>query len=60
MSDHAKHEAVPAPTEETTASDWGVAACPEAQADGVPCPEAGRHCEVCGRAQVVILQSQGH
>ena len=24
--------------------------CPEAQADGVPCPELGRSCEVCERA----------
>ena len=25
--------------------------CPEAQADGVPCTEVGKDCEVCGRAQ---------
>lgn len=24
--------------------------CPEAQADGVPCPTLGRTCEVCERA----------
>jgi hypothetical protein len=24
--------------------------CPEAQADGVPCPELGRSCEICERA----------
>jgi hypothetical protein len=24
--------------------------CPEAQADGVPCPTLGRSCEVCERA----------
>lgn len=24
--------------------------CPEAQADGVPCPELGRDCEDCERA----------
>lgn len=24
--------------------------CPEAQADGVPCPELGRQCEICERA----------
>ena len=24
--------------------------CPEAQADGVPCPELGRSCEFCERA----------
>lgn len=26
------------------------ALCAEAQADGVPCHELGRDCEVCGRA----------
>jgi hypothetical protein len=25
--------------------------CPEAQADGVPCPTLGRSCEVCDRAR---------
>jgi hypothetical protein len=25
--------------------------CPEAQADGVPCPTLGRSCEVCERAR---------
>ena len=24
--------------------------CPEAQADGVPCPTLGRDCEICERA----------
>ena len=24
--------------------------CPEAQADGVPCPTLGRSCEICERA----------
>jgi hypothetical protein len=24
--------------------------CPEAQADGVPCAELGRDCEICGKA----------
>jgi hypothetical protein len=24
--------------------------CPEAQADGVPCPDLGRSCEICERA----------
>ncbi len=24
--------------------------CPEAQADGVPCPTLGRSCEICDRA----------
>jgi hypothetical protein len=28
------------------------ALCAEAQADGVPCHELGRDCEVCGRAVV--------
>lgn len=28
----------------------GIALCPEAQADGVPCPVAGRSCETCERA----------
>jgi hypothetical protein len=27
-----------------------MAYCPEAQADGVPCPSLGRKCEVCERA----------
>jgi hypothetical protein len=26
--------------------------CPEAQADGVPCPTLGRSCEICERAVV--------
>jgi len=31
--------------------DLGTGAlCPEAQADGVPCTELGRDCEVCERA----------
>jgi hypothetical protein len=31
--------------------DWRSSGlCPEAQADGVPCYEAGRSCDVCGRA----------
>ena len=31
-------------------SEWdGTGLCPEAQADGVPCQEAGRSCDVCGR-----------
>ena len=28
----------------------GTGLCPEAQADGVPCTELGRDCEVCERA----------
>lgn len=32
-------------------SDWGVAACSQAQADGVPCAEMGRYCEICPEAR---------
>jgi len=28
----------------------GVPPCAEAQADGVPCTELGRHCESCSQA----------
>lgn len=28
--------------------------CPEAQADGVPCPTLGRSCEVCERAVLPV------
>jgi hypothetical protein len=28
----------------------GTGLCPEAQADGVPCTEIGRDCEICERA----------
>jgi hypothetical protein len=28
----------------------GTGLCPEAQADGVPCTELGRDCEICERA----------
>jgi len=28
----------------------GMAPCAEAQADGVPCPSLGRHCETCAQA----------
>ena len=28
----------------------GTGLCPEAQADGVPCNELGRECEICERA----------
>ncbi len=28
----------------------GTGLCPEAQADGVPCDELGRDCEICERA----------
>lgn len=30
-----------------------MAYCPEAQADGVPCPTLGRRCEICERAIAV-------
>lgn len=32
------------------APSGGTGLCPEAQADGVPCYELGRDCEVCERA----------
>jgi hypothetical protein len=35
-------------TEEAPAGGTGL--CPEAQADGVPCTELGRDCEICERA----------
>ena len=28
----------------------GMVPCAEAQADGVPCPSLGRHCETCAQA----------
>jgi len=31
-----------------------TACCPEAQADGVPCPEAGSACDECGHARSVL------
>jgi hypothetical protein len=32
--------------------EWdGTGLCAEAQADGVPCHEVGRSCDVCGRAR---------
>jgi len=31
-------------------AEWeGTGLCPEAQADGVPCQQAGRSCDVCGQ-----------
>jgi hypothetical protein len=36
--------------EEKPLSPGTGALCAEAQADGVPCHELGRDCEVCGRA----------
>jgi hypothetical protein len=32
----------------TTAESGLGTRCPEAQADGVPCPELGLDCEICG------------
>lgn len=29
----------------------GTGLCPEAQADGVPCPLLGQECRTCGRAR---------
>ena len=37
---------------QTPARETGTGAlCPEAQADGVPCSEIGRDCEICEKAQ---------
>ncbi len=33
--------------------------CPEAQADGVPCPDLGRDCEDCERADPAYAGSGG-
>jgi hypothetical protein len=39
-------------TTQTTDPEWeGTGLCPEAQADGVPCHQLGRACDVCGRAR---------
>ncbi len=39
-------------TKNTTAQEKGLGVlCPEAQADGVPCSELGRDCEVCEMAK---------
>jgi len=35
-------------------ADWPL--CAEAQADGVPCYELGRDCDVCGKAAPEIEQ----
>jgi hypothetical protein len=39
--------------------EWGTGACPEAQADGVPCEDPHRDCEVCQKARrpVTVLSS---
>jgi hypothetical protein len=36
--------------EERAAPAGGTGLCSEAQADGVPCSELGRDCEICERA----------
>ena len=41
------------PTERSLPIQDLMAYCPEAQADGVPCPTLGRKCEVCERALAV-------
>jgi len=33
--------------------------CPEAQADGVPCPDAGSACDGCGRARSILEVVRG-
>lgn len=43
-----KAEARNAEYEEAPAGGTGL--CPEAQADGVPCTELGRECEICEKA----------
>ncbi len=37
-------------SDERDAPAGGAGLCPEAQADGVPCTELGRDCEICERA----------
>ena len=38
--------------------EWrGTGLCPSAQADGVPCHELGRSCDLCGRASKDLLPS---
>ena len=37
-------------TGEAPGYNRGTGLCPEAQADGVPCTELGRECEICERA----------
>ncbi len=48
------------PPDQVADSDWGVAACPEAQADGVPCPSASSDCETCSRASREIEETDGY
>ena len=45
-----KPEKRPKRTEERPLEPGTGARCPEAQADGVPCPTLGRSCAVCERA----------
>jgi hypothetical protein len=41
---------LPVPRENPTLPTGTGALCAEAQADGVPCTELGRDCEICGKA----------
>jgi hypothetical protein len=42
---------MPTNQREETAPESGMGTmCPEAQADGVPCPDQGKPCEQCERA----------
>lgn len=40
----------PTPREDLPLPTGTGALCAEAQADGVPCTELGRDCEICGKA----------
>ena len=42
---------------EPSSTELIVKCCPEAQADGVPCPEIGRDCEICERAIEEVRQA---
>lgn len=43
------------PPEGRPEDDWDLTGlCSEAQADGVPCFELGRHCETCERAAPLL------
>ena len=40
--------------------EWrGTGLCLAAQADGVPCTETGRSCEICGRASRELVPGSG-
>jgi len=42
------------------AGDWSCTGlCPEAQADGVPCTEVGRSCDICGHAKGRVERNPG-